>query len=72
LRNGDTKSCGCLISAGEHRIAYLLDKLGFQYKKEYSFSDLKTNNGYLMRFDFAIFENMEIKCLIEYQGIGHY
>ena len=72
LRNGDTKSCGCLISAGEHRITYLLDKLGFQYKKEYSFSDLKTNNGYLMRFDFAIFENMKIKCLIEYQGIGHY
>jgi hypothetical protein len=72
LQSGDTKSCGCLISAGEHRIEYLLKQMNISFKREYSFSDLKTENNYLMRFDFAIFKENKLFCLIEYQGDGHY
>ena len=72
LRSGDTKSCGCIKSAGEYRIEYILKELGIEYKREFSFPDLKTENNFLMRFDFAIFNNGELKYLIEYQGIGHY
>ena len=73
LRAGDTKSCGCLRSIGEHRIEIILKSLNLKYQREYKFKDLKTEKGYLMRFDFAVFNNDNtIKCLIEYQGIGHY
>lgn len=72
LQSGDTQSCGCLVSAGENRIEFNLKQLNIEYKKEYPFIGLNTENGYPMRFDFAIFKNNNLRCLIEYQGIGHY
>lgn len=71
LKNGDTKSCGCLKSFGETKISYLLNEMNIPYVKEYTFADLKGDNANL-RFDFAIIENDKIKCLIEYQGEQHY
>lgn len=73
LRNGDTKSCGCIYSKGEYIIQSILENNNIKYKKEYSFSDLLTENGYPMRFDFAILnEDTTIKKLIEFQGRQHY
>ena len=71
LRNGSTKSCGCLKSTGEQYIAFYLNKLNISYKKEYSFSDLIGNHQPL-RFDFAIFDNENLIGLIEFQGRQHF
>ena len=56
LLHGDTLSCGCLRSSyGENIIEKILQKLELNYEKEYSFSDLTSNNNILLRFDFNIF-----------------
>ena len=72
LRLGHTLSCGCLNSKGEALIAILLSQLNISYKQQYIFPDCLTENGHPCRFDFAIIENEQIKCLIEYDGIQHY
>lgn len=70
LKSG-TQSCGCLSSKGELRIGKILTENNVNFKKQYTFDDLKINNG-KARFDFAIFDNNDnLKCLIEYQGIQH-
>ena len=65
--NGDTKSCGCLFSKGEHKISLLLNEMNISYKKEYIFSDYKN-----ARFDFALFKDNKLYCLIEYDGPQHF
>lgn len=72
LRSGGTMSCGCLQSKGEFIIAELLSKNKIQYKKEYTFDDLRGVNGGLLRFDFAIFSENKLSHLVEYDGIQHY
>lgn len=72
LRNGDTKSCGCIKSQGEYLISKYLNFKNINFKKEYSFDDLiniKTNNK--LRFDFAVFIKEKI-ILIEFDGIQHF
>lgn len=70
---GMTKSCGCIgASLGEFKIAKLLDEMKIDYETEYTFQDLKTSKNSCPRFDFAIFKNNELNCLIEYQGKQHY
>ena len=73
LRNGDTKSCGCIKSAGETLIAKVLKELNYNFEQEYTFSDLISPNSKLkMRFDFAVLdEKNHIKFLIEYHGEQH-
>lgn len=66
LRTGRTRSCGCIKSFGEEKIANILTKMNINYEKEKSFQDL--NNGNL-RFDFYL---PELQILIEYQGEQHY
>ena len=70
LNSGSKKSCGCLVSAGENKIEKILQENNINYKKQYIFKDLK-RKGYL-KFDFAIFKNQELYCLIEYQGSQHF
>lgn len=71
LQKGNTKSCGCLKSLGEARIAQFLNARHYNFKREYSFSDLK--DIALLRYDFAIINNQnDIMCLIEYDGEQHY
>lgn len=68
LNQGDTKSCGCLFSKGEYKIATILNKLQISYKKEYIFLNYKN-----ARFDFALFDKQnKIFCLIEYDGEQHF
>lgn len=60
-------------SKGEIKIYDILQKAGLAFQEEYSFSDLKSNTGTQLRFDFCVFDDCgEIDFLIEYQGIQHY
>lgn len=58
------------VSKGNEKIEkYLIDN-HIQYKREYSFSDCKYK--YALRFDFAIFNNNKLICLIEFDGLQHF
>ena len=72
LKQGQTKSCGCLQSVGEYKIEQLLLQYDINYIHQYSFNDLLSQKHWPLRFDFAIFKNNNIYCLIEYQGPQHY
>ena len=72
LRQGKIISCGCYQqSKGEKKIKEILDNANVEYKTQYTFNSLKGKNRKL-RFDFAIFEEGELKGLIEFQGAQHY
>lgn len=74
LRNGNTKSCGCLNSLGEREISQLLEQYQVNYIKQFTFSDLYyKDRSYPLKFDIAILdENNSLLFLIEYQGEQHY
>lgn len=73
LAHGDTLSCGCLRSSfGELRIEELLKENQIEYQREFSFSDLVSENNVSLRFDFAVFDNHQLSYLIEYDGEQHY
>lgn len=67
LKNGHTISCGCIHSKGEFIIRQCLNDLQLKYKTEFTFLDLPKR-----RFDFAIFNNEQLKCVIEFDGKQHY
>lgn len=69
LAYGDTISCGCLRSKGELQITQLLKEHNIDFQKEYIFEDLKDKLH--LRFDFAIFKDNKLQCLIEFQGEQH-
>ena len=71
LISGHTKSCGCLHSYKEVEIENILNQFKINFIKEYTFSDLRGKRNPL-RFDFAIIQNDNIICLIEYQGNQHF
>lgn len=70
LITGNTMSCGCLHSINEEKIIKILQKYNIEYKTQFTFSDLIGKNKKL-RFDFAIFKQNKLFCLIEYQGSQH-
>ena len=71
LRHHTTQSCGCLNSAGEELVSSILQQNHIQYSTQYTFNDLK--GGYNnLRFDFAIFQDTTLICLIEFQGEQHF
>lgn len=76
LRNGDTSSCGCILSKNESLIAQMLDGLGFTYIQQYKFDDLTSTGRECDRlmFDFAIIHPItkQLLYLIEYDGIQHF
>lgn len=72
LRTGSVISCGCVSSWGEQQILSILQKYNIAYKKEKAFVDLVSSKGGHPRFDFAIYNDNGLCCLIEYQGIQHY
>lgn len=75
LRNGDTKSCGCLLSYNESKIAQLLHSAHYNFKQQYTFNDLSSTgrNCDKLPFDFAIFDNdNNLQYLIEYDGEQHF
>ena len=71
VNNGHITSCGCRIqSAGEEYIENLLKDLNVEFIPQYTFDDCKLK--YVLRFDFAIFENGKFLGLIEYDGKQHF
>lgn len=69
LKSGQL-SCGCINSKGEYLLNKILNELQIEYKTQYCFPDCR--NIIPLRFDFAIFNNNQLKCLIEFQGRQHY
>lgn len=60
----------CRLSKGEEKIQNVLDKEKYYYELQYKFDDCKDRIA--LRFDFSVFVNNKILCLIEYQGKQHY
>lgn len=71
LTQGNSKSCGCVSSWGEKQIIYWLNYYNINYKKEVCFTDLKTNKNGNPRFDFVLYKDNQIFCIIEYDGRQH-
>lgn len=60
-------------SKAETKIHYLLEYADIPFEEEYTFPDLKAENGKSLRFDFAIFDDDgDLECLLEYNGRQHY
>lgn len=60
-------------SRGEIKIAEILEMNSMNFKEEFEFPDLKSPNGRVLRFDFAVFDDDgNLDFLIEYQGKQHY
>lgn len=74
LLNGNTKSCGCMTSAGEAEIQKILENASVKFIHQKTFDSLRSKAGNLLAFDFALYEkeSNRIACLIEYQGPQHY
>lgn len=75
LRKGETKSCGCINSFNESKIAQMLDTLNIKYKQQVCFEDLfgLTNRPCdKLIFDFGIYNNETLIYIIEFDGIQHF
>ena len=74
LKNGHTKSCGCIRNSyGEAKIKNLLTENNICFKKEFSPKDLKFPSRKKARFDFAIFsEQKQVLYFIEFDGSQHF
>ena len=56
-------------SRGEIKIREILEQAELNFKMEYIFPDLKSENGRPLRFDFVVFDDdNNIDFIIEYQG----
>lgn len=72
LKQGNTTSCGCMKnSKAESIIVNILNQYNISYSKEKKFSDLLSQKGNPLRFDFCINTENEF-FLLEYHGIQHY
>lgn len=61
----------CCLSKNAIIIYDYLKDNNLEFKTEYTFSDLKSDNNFPLRFDFALFEDDDLKILIEYDGEYH-
>ena len=60
----------CCSSKGERSIREYLQENSIQYVEQYKIPDCRNKNP--LPFDFAIFENNILQCLIEFQGEQHF
>lgn len=67
---GGTRCPHCYRSKGEEVIKEYLELYGANFKEQYRIKECK--NIRPLPFDFAIFDNEELKCLIEYDGSQHF
>lgn len=70
LKSGHTISCGCVSSKSELKIAKILRELDYEYIPQAKFQNC-CDVG-LLRFDFGVWKNKKLLCLIEYDGEQHY
>ena len=68
LLAGKTQSCGCIHSRGNQKVQHILQNNNIPFIKEYP---VRINNiNYY--YDFAIIQNEQVICFIEYDGILHF
>lgn len=60
----------CSMSYGEIQIRKFLEDNQVKFRQEYKFDDLIHKSA--LRFDFAIFDEDRISCLVEFDGVQHY
>lgn len=60
----------CDKCKGEKKIEKFLKSKNIEYEKEYKFDDCKDKR--CLPFDFAIFKDNKLICLIEHDGVHHY
>lgn len=65
-----TRCPRCRESKGEKEIRAYLEGHSIEYKEQFWFDDCRYKNP--LPFDFAVFKENEIECLIEFQGVQHY
>ena len=71
LTQRTSKGDGCVKSFGEFLITQILNENNIIFKKEYCFNNLLTEKNGRPRFDFALFKNNTLYCLIEFDGKQH-
>lgn len=71
LVNRGQASCGCKQSIGELNIHKILNDNNITYQTQYSNSDLQTDKGGFLRYDFAILNGNKVSRLIEFDGPQH-
>jgi len=60
----------CKESKGEQKISEILNGHNYVYKRQYKIKECRHKNP--LPFDFAIFDNNRLLCLVEYQGEQHF
>lgn len=72
LLSGKTQSCGCALSLGEQNISQVLKESHIQFNSQQTFSNLVSDTGAVLRYDFAILnEEGQPVRLIEFDGPQH-
>lgn len=73
LLTKNTKSCGCITSAGEMKIIQILKDNNYIYSHDCILPEFLKETGKKYRFDFIIYnEDGTIKCIIEFDGRQHF
>lgn len=73
LRTGHVQSCGCLISAGEQKVAKYLQEHKIFYRSQFTCESLRSEKNGSYKFDFAILDKEGKPIgMIEYNGKQHY
>jgi uncharacterized protein with PIN domain len=67
---GGHRCPNCRISKGETKIKKFLEIHNIDFLQQYMTENCR--NVYPLRFDFAIYENEKLYCIIEYDGEFHY
>lgn len=70
LSRGETGCPYCSSSKGEKAVRNYLKQHHCDFKEQVKFEDCKNEKP--LPFDFAVYENGVLYCLIEYQGFQHY
>lgn len=62
----------CYSSQGETKVRTILNKHEIKFEEQYWFEDLRGYYSHPLKFDFAVFNEDELFCLIGYHGKQHY
>jgi hypothetical protein len=70
FKNSESRCPICNESKGEYKIHEYLINNNIKFDRQFKFNDCK--NKYKLPFDFSVFDNDNLFCLIEYDGKQHY
>lgn len=59
-------------SKGEQKLINLFHRGGIQFEREVIFDDLTGKKKIPLRFDFGLYKNGRLICLVEFDGRQHY